>query len=131
MRIPFKYCDYVVDGKNHYLPVVVRTREGLRLVKQRIPDGRRIRLPADLVCFNLGFVLSDSRMHEKLRTYSHAHQVLQGWFEETWLSWTPNSTNLHPREPHRWPCVRRYDPGDYPEILQGHPLLRRYPEEMK
>ena len=131
MRIPFKYCDYVVDGGDHYLPVVVRTREGVKFTNRRIPDGRRVRLPADLVCFNLGFILPDDRMYQKMRTYGHAHQVVEGWFEEKWLSWTPNAKDLHPREPHRWPCVRRHDPQDYPEILRGHPLLRMYTEEMK
>jgi hypothetical protein len=130
MRVPFKYCDYVIVEEDHYLPVVVRTREGVKFVNRRLPDGRRIKLPADLVCYNMGFVLPDDRMYEKMRTYGHAHEVVEGWFEEKWLPWTPDAKDLHPREPRRWPCVTRCDPRDYPEILQGHPLLRKYREEM-
>lgn len=131
MRMPFKYCDYVIVEKDHYLPVVARTREGVKFVNRRLPDGRRSHLPADLVCFNMGFVLPDDRMYEKMRTYSHAHEIVEGWFEDTWLPWTPSSKDLHPREPSRWPCVTRCDPRDYPEILRGHPLLRLYSEETR
>ncbi len=129
MCFPFKYCDYVVDKQDHYLPVVIRTQSDVKFVNRRILDGRRGRLPQRFVCFNMGFVLSDSRMYEKIRTYGHAHELPERWFEEKWLAWTPDTKNLHTRTPHSWPGTHKYDPRGYPEILKGHPLLRRYGDQ--
>ena len=124
MRTPFKSIDYVIDRDDEYLPVAVRLTEEVRFVNRRIPSGRRLRLPKELICFNMGYVLSDDRMLEKTRTWSHAHQLPPNWYQQKWLNWTPGTRDLHTREPALWPQTRQRASEALPSVLKGHPLAR-------
>jgi hypothetical protein len=125
MRVPFRFADYVIDRDDELLPLAIRIRDGVCFERRRIPNVPRLALPASITCFNLGFVLSDERMFEKTRTWSHSNQLPSRWFEEKWLGWTPETTDLHTRVPPLWPRTRRIDPAALPASLVGHPLLRR------
>jgi hypothetical protein len=127
MRVPFRFADYVIDRDDERLPLALRIRDGVCFQRRRIPNVSRVDLPSFVTCFNLGFVLSDERMYEKTRTWSHSNQIPHRWFEEKWLGWTPETTDLHTRMPPLWPRTRRIDPADLPAPLAGHPLLRRMP----
>jgi hypothetical protein len=131
MRVPFKSVDWIVDREVEFLPLVVRVGDGVSFNNRRIPTGRRQRLPEHILCFNMGFVLGDSRMLEKTRTWSHAHQLPRDWYLEKWLNWTPETTNLHTRDPKLWPRVRPFGAEFLPSALQGHrcALLGRTPCE--
>lgn len=120
----FKRFDYVVDAPKLRLPVAVIPNQKTRFVEGRVPYGPRRDLPDNLFYWHVGYVLSDVRMWEKLRTFSHAHEVVENWYEEKWLNWTPLSTNLCRRQPERWPRTKRCDRGALPTILHTHPRFR-------
>ena len=129
MRVPFKYVDWVIDREDEYLPVALDLHSGMRFDNRRIPGGSRMRLAPELLCFNMGFVLSDERMLEKTRTWSHAHQLPAGWYRDKWLNWRPSTRDLHTRVPELWPCTRPMDPAELPAVLRGRPQFRRYDAE--
>jgi hypothetical protein len=126
VRVPFKYIDYVIDRDDEFLPVAIRLGGATRFCNRRVPSGRRQRLDDRFLLFNMGFVLSDARMLEKTRTYSHAHQLPPLWYQEKWLGWTPETRNLHTRVPALWPRTRFQAPTELPAILRGHPLACRW-----
>lgn len=42
---------------------------------------------------------SDERIRQKIESFSHAHEIVPGWYENVWLKWTPDMENLHPTQP--------------------------------
>jgi len=53
------------------------------------------------VCHHMSYAHSNEELKKKLSSFSHAHEVLEGWYENTWLKWDENKemTNLHPTHP--------------------------------
>lgn len=119
MRVPYKYINYVIDREDEYLPIAIRLTDDVTFVNRRIPSGRRLKLDDSLICFNMGFVLNNARMLEKIRTYGHAHQLPPNWYEEKWLEWSPITQNLHTREPALWPGTRPISLEEIPTVLRG------------
>ena len=65
-------------------------------------------------------------MKEKLSTFSHAHEILDGWYENVWLKWPSNRQmpNVHPTNPEKFPAVEYVEPKDLPEMLKEHPYYK-------
>jgi len=119
----FRRFDYVVES-DHRLPIAVHLEPSTNFPIRRRPLGTRVDLPDRLFFWHMGYVLSDARMWEKINTFSHAHEVLDGWFEQKWLGWTPQTRDLFRKEPaSRWPRTTRIDPRRLPEILRSHPFF--------
>lgn len=57
--------------------------------------------PSDLLLHHFSYVRSDAQMKRKLASFSHAHQIVPGWYENVWLKWAPwlPMTDLHPTNP--------------------------------
>lgn len=117
----FKRYDHVIDAPRLRLPVAVVVDAQTRFLEGRCPEGVRLDLPENLFYWHVGYVMSDRRMWEKIRTFSHAHEVAPRWFEEKWLAWTPQSTNLCRRQPDRWPRTIKINRTALPQVLHSHP----------
>lgn len=61
---------------------------------------------SDVVCHHLSYVRTDEELREKVRLFSHAHEIRPGWYEDVWRAWDRNTRleNLHPTDP---PAYRR------------------------
>lgn len=59
-------------------------------------------------------------VRRKISTWTHAHQVEPGWFENVFMAWQPGSDmhDLHPVEPSAYKRVVKAD--RIPEALEGH-----------
>lgn len=113
---------------DHRLAVAVHLTPDTHFPRRRRASGPARDLPDDHVFWNMGYVLSDERMWEKIRTWSHAHEVLDGWWEEKWLGFTPETRDLFRKEPaSRWPRTVPVDPAELPPVLREHPYFRRPP----
>ena len=53
------------------------------------------------ICHHLSYARSDEEVLKKITTFSHAHEVQPGWFENVWKRWDADHslTNLHPTHP--------------------------------
>jgi glycosyltransferase involved in cell wall biosynthesis len=119
----YRRFDYVVES-DHRLPVAVHLEPSTTFPLRRRPVGDRVDLPDRMFFWHMGYVLSDARMWEKINTFSHAHEVVDGWFEQKWLGWTPQTRDLFRKEPvSRWPRAVRIDPRMLPGILRSHPFF--------
>lgn len=119
----FRRFDYIVES-SHRLPVAVHLEPSTVFPRRRRPSGPRVDLPEQLFFWHMGYVLDDARMWEKINTFSHAHEIVDGWFEKKWLEWTPQTRDLFRKEPvSRWPRTVRIDPRELPEIIHSHPFF--------
>ena len=79
--------------------------------------------PERIIFYHFSFARLPEKMHEKLLTYSHAHEVPADWYERVWRRW-PHAramTNLNPVDPPKFPRVVEQDPSDLPEVMTSHP----------
>jgi len=62
-------------------------------------------------------------MYEKLSTFPHAHQILEGWYQDVWLAWPEHrqQRDIHPTDPPKFPQAVYHDPADLPTVMQQHP----------
>lgn len=63
---------------------------------------------------------ADEQIHRKLSMFSHAHQILPGWFERVWKAWDANPTmeDLHPVNPPQFKRAVLQDPAIIPITLR-------------
>lgn len=128
-RTPFKRLDRLVDFEKDRLPLAVLLSPDLVFIDRRIPCGQKMKLPDRFYFWHLGYVLSNERMYEKIRTFSHAHEVPSEWFKTKWIGFTPDTKNLCRKDPKRWPRTLPMDPWDLPSILHTHPYFPSGPPE--
>ena len=67
------------------------------------------------------YVLTDDQVKKKITTWGHSkdsdYAGLSKWYEEKWLKWNENTTDLHPSDkPWLWKKTIRYD-GPLPKEL--------------
>lgn len=55
----------------------------------------------DVWCHHLSYVRTDEEIQEKLRSFSHAHEIVPQWYERIWKKWDRDRglENLHPTAP--------------------------------
>ena len=83
--------------------------------------------PAEVKFYHFSYARSPEKMREKLLTYSHAHEIRPGWFEDVWLRWPGrrDMTDLNPVDPPKFPRVVARDLADLPDIMASHPYYGR------
>lgn len=98
----WKTHEYRIDPPESLIAPVayrrgVRTR-GLRGVDGPVGVAR-------IWCRHLSYVRTDDEVREKLRLFSHAHEIRDGWYENVWKAWDSNRAleNLHPTHPTAYP----------------------------
>ncbi len=85
--------------------------------------------PRRVIFYHFSFARRPSKMREKLMTYSHAHEILNGWYERVWQRWPQqrDMMNLNPIDPPKLPRALFKDLSDLPEVMTAHPY---YPQEI-
>jgi len=90
--------------------------------------GSVLHLPPDRVAFyHFSYARRPDKMLEKLKTFSHAHEIANGWYERVWLRWPSDRAmvSIHPIDPPKFPRAVRHDVADLPEVLRGHPYFHQ------
>lgn len=91
----------VIDSYTSFLPLFFSTAPG----EVEFTIGRCCHIrsglwhclpPETILCHHLSYVRDDDRMRRKLRSFTHADGRLEKWFNDVWLRWTPEMTDLHP-----------------------------------
>ena len=65
----------------------------------------------DWFLFHASFIMTDDQVKEKLNTWGHSSDMnYDTWYQEKWLDWTPETTDLHPStRPEIWKQAVPYD----------------------
>ncbi len=85
--------------------------------------------PEKAAFYHFSYARSPGRMREKLLTFPHAKEILEGWYERVWLAWPDKRRmeNIHPTDPPKFPRAVEHDLQDLPEVMRRHPY---YPLEV-
>lgn len=58
---------------------------------------------------------SNERMKGKIETHKASEPIIDNWYENIWLKWTPETINFHPFKPDFFHSVIKVKPVDLPE----------------
>jgi GT2 family glycosyltransferase/tetratricopeptide (TPR) repeat protein len=109
-----------IRPREQLFPVILasltRTRpDGIRTFS----GGREILFTEQFgVMHHLSYAGSDERIHRKINSWSHRHEVIPGWFEKVWKGWDRDMLmrNLHPTHPSAYGFVEHIYP---PQLLEN------------
>jgi hypothetical protein len=98
MNVYWKTPEYQISNPQHDNPVVaIRTDEIFS--DKRTPTLSEY---SSVISYlhHFSYVRSDLEMLKKIKSFEHSHEFdLEKWYNEVWLNWKPEDTNLHPVVP--------------------------------
>jgi len=77
------------------------------------------RIINDILYYHGSYVLTNEECYKKIKTWTHHNDFnVDKWYNEVWLTWIPESKDLHPIWPWVWSHAEKFD-GELPEALKG------------
>lgn len=101
----WKTIDYEVFPRDDHKAVVITQP------KSTFKDFRNIGhdgyvLPENmLTMYHLSYVHSDEKILQKISNFTHRNEIKHNWYEQKWLKWDENTTDLHPYSINKWKKV--------------------------
>jgi hypothetical protein len=109
---------YRIDPPEPLKPPVFVKVGAVRFTRNRLAEGAKHGLiPEEIgICHHLSYARSDDEVFRKITTFSHANEVIPGWFENVWKKWDDDHsmTDLHHHCYQRaviQPCILRFGDG--------------------
>ena len=102
----FKRPNWKIDGmKNTRAIVAIRTNMAFSKSHPRRFSGMVEHVNPGTI-YHFSYVRSPQKIKEKINSFSHAGEIKDGWYDEVYLKFTPDSKNFHPVNPNEYPeCV--------------------------
>ncbi|MDQ6839881.1 MAG: hypothetical protein M3137_16540 [Actinomycetota bacterium] len=75
--------------------------------------------PEVAVCHHGSYVGDRERIADKIDRSSHRTQMVDGWLERVWDTWTPQATNFHPTHPPRFPRAVHVATAELPQAIRN------------
>ncbi len=102
-QIYWKDRDTIIESEQGVFgsfPTIMRTDGTVNFNENRmilVASGHTwFSLSVDMIlCHHMSYVRSDIEMERKIKSFSHANDVIPGWYERVWLG-NDTSTDLHP-----------------------------------
>ena len=118
----WKSLRYVIDPpENHHPAMLIKLGE-VAFVETRNPLGTKHELipPSIGMCHHMSYARTDELIRRKTASFSHAHQMQSGWFENIWKKWDAarDMQNLHPTIPTQYARAREQKPSALPSVLR-------------
>lgn len=113
---------YRIDPPEEFQPLVF-----LRIGRGKFAEHRAVvahgheAIPSSVgMCHHMSYARSDEEIARKISTFSHAHEIRPGWFEDIWLRWDSNHAleNLHPVYPHAYRRAVEQPQSALPPVLR-------------
>jgi len=102
-------------------PVFVKAGE-VRFTQNRTVRGSNHMVipPETGICHHLSYAHGDDEVLKKISTFSHAREIIPGWFENIWKKWDTDHEmiNLHPTHPHAYQKAVEQPYASLPPILR-------------
>jgi hypothetical protein len=121
----FKRMDYEIVADDLWHNVCYRNRDIEAFERGRTIEIPYERMPEDFFFWHFGWILSDERVYEKVKTYGHSHELPDDWYREKWLNWTPETTDLCARNKWEWRTTKYVDPKELPSVIHSHSRFPR------
>jgi GT2 family glycosyltransferase/cytochrome c-type biogenesis protein CcmH/NrfG/predicted SAM-dependent methyltransferase len=99
----WKSWRYRIDPREPLKPPVFLKVGNLTFSENRnVPGGTHGLMPTEAgIIHHLSYARTDEQLLRKIATFSHAQEILDGWFENVWKRWDSDRSlvNLHPTHP--------------------------------
>gem|GEM_PF-2542398 len=99
----WKSWRFRIDPREQLKPAVLLKVGGVRFTQNRNVSECKHGLigPDTVICHHLSYARSDEELLRKLATFSHAHELVDSWYENVWKAWDKNHSlcYLHPTHP--------------------------------
>ena len=132
-RVGYQYAPQIELWKTMDWRIPQRQRFGPAIYKGEIPNlgfGQFSEQNVEPVlaktgCYNFGFCLNEKTMEYKHKAALHFSSQIgdsvpaQNWYEEKWLRWTPETTNLEPSRNHTH-FIPKAEPYNMPEEMRKY-----------
>jgi hypothetical protein len=105
----WKSIDYQIDPPEVLVATVLVHRDQ-RFERLRMFAGEQVAIN-QFAMHHLSYVRTNEEMQQKIRTYGHANEIVEGWFDDVWIAWDTHRDmeNLHPTHP---PALKRAVPSN-------------------
>jgi glycosyltransferase involved in cell wall biosynthesis len=105
MRTYWKTTDYVCAPPETWeAPIIAvdpqRARFRLHRQVELLSGDRPAAGKVPVTLHHMSWVKSDAKVREKVETFSHAMDIRPGWYENVWLKWTPETTEIGDMSPY-------------------------------
>jgi hypothetical protein len=124
----WKSARFRIDPPEAYEPMAfVRIGAGrFSWIRRVDTPSRRLIDPEIGMCHHMSYARSNAAVHRKISSFSHAHEIVPGWFNNVWLAWDldPTMTNLHPVHPAAYARAIEQPLSELPPVLRDR-FLRK------
>lgn len=95
----FRYPSYRIDPPEPLKPIFL-VRSDIRFTHVR-EIGRHIEQATltDYRFHHFSYARSEDKIKEKLANFMHKDELVEGWFEEKFINWSPEMLDFHPTHP--------------------------------
>lgn len=117
MKTYWKNFDTVV--KPDYDFEILALKPKIRFQYSSITEDppRNAKIPG-VMMHHISWVKTDTEMRSKLKSYSHADEVVPNWYNSVWKKWKPDMIDLHPTSPTDYRYTSSYSlPDEIKELL--------------
>lgn len=103
-----------------YPQFAINLKRGVRFQRKRCPTKLDYyRIPSSVaICFHGSYVLTNEELLQKINTWGHTNEFdKHHWFNQIWLRWNREMTNLHLVSPSAWQRAVEFN-RDLPEVIK-------------
>lgn len=114
---------WVVDPPEPFRPAVAVRTDSVCVESRGFTHPlQRIFIDEQLL-HHYSYSRTPSDMWRKTRTWTHADEVVPGWFENVFMKWSPEARNLHPTSPPNYAMAKRIE-WEIPPAVASHPYAK-------
>jgi hypothetical protein len=101
-----------------YPNIFINIKKDVYFQNKRTPNSNNIARIPDVICYHIAYALTNDELGIKLKTWGHTRDFdVDTWYNNIWLRWHPEMTNLHPINPSAWYKAIEFN-EELPEILK-------------
>lgn len=117
----FKYPTYQIVPQEKLAPVfLLRSDIRFLTIREIARDIPGVFLPT-YPLYHFSYARQDAKIKEKLENFEHKDEIVPNWFEEVFLKWHPEMTNIHPTHPSAYgQAVFAPPPANVMALLEKH-----------
>lgn len=72
----------------------------------------------DIDLHHFSYARTDQEMKKKIDTFSHSHEIIKDWYQNKFVNYKPEQTDLHPVNPSMWhKAIKSNIPGNIKCLL--------------
>lgn len=106
-----------IEPPESFQPIVAVRTSQVRFTRARQTDcdtRKSALLGRPEYLHHMSYARSDTQILRKIQSFSHSHEIVPGWYDDVWRSWTPSMRNIHPTTPSAFRQAVSVPPGEGP-----------------